>query len=396
MPRNQIQHQRRILIADADQDFARVFAERLEPLGYQTATASARREIAIVAAEFRPALIICDIGFLDFNAQGAVKPDGISANLPCIAMASNPDVQLVLTAFRAGICEFFDKSAPFDELIELLERRFAGRYMKRRSDPTYETLWRAKEAAEAASRAKSEFLATVSHELRTPLNAIIGFSELMILGVLGPLGNPQYQSYLEDIHQSGSHLLSIINDILDFSKAEAGKLVLDESEVDVAEAVTTISRLMGPRLAEARLTFQLELPAELPHLWCDQRKLKQMLLNLLGNAVKFTPAGGDVRVTAARSDSGLVLRVSDSGIGIAASDLDRVLEPFAQADNKLSRRHEGTGLGLTLVRSMIEIHGGTLRLESEVGFGTTAILTFPSERIMPIRNVQGSQGIATA
>jgi signal transduction histidine kinase len=349
-----------------------------------------------VAAQFQPALILCDIGFFDFTAHEAAKPDVLAANLPWIAMARNPDVQLVIKAFRAGIGEFFDKAAPFDELAMLLERRFAGQYMKRRSDPSYETLWRAKEAAEAASRAKSEFLATVSHELRTPLNAIIGFSELMILGVLGPLGNPQYQSYLEDIHQSGSHLLSIINDILDFSKAEAGKLDLDESEVDVADVVTTIARLMRPRFAEARLTYRQELPAELPHLWCDQRKLKQMLLNLVGNAVKFTPAGGDVQVTVTRDAWGLVLRVSDSGIGIAASDLDRVLEPFAQADNKLSRRHEGTGLGLTLVRSMIELHGGSLRLESEVGFGTTAILAFPSGRLMPIPNVQGSQGVATA
>jgi signal transduction histidine kinase len=242
-------------------------------------------------------------------------------------------------------------------------------------------LRRAKETAEAASRTKTEFLATMSHELRTPLNAIIGFSELMIHGVLGPIDNPQYREYLDDIHQSGKHLLSIINDILDFSKAEACKLELHESEVDIHQVVIAVTRLMGPRARDAGLELCDRIPPELPHLWCDERKLKQMLLNLLTNAVKFTPRGGNIEVEAGCNETGLTILIRDTGIGIAKADLIRVLQPFVQGDNELSRRHEGTGLGLTLVNSMIAMHGGSFHLESEVGSGTTAVLGFPPERV---------------
>jgi signal transduction histidine kinase len=169
-------------------------------------------------------------------------------------------------------------------------------------------------------------------------------------------------------------------------RLEAAKLVVNDDDVEVAEAMNSVVRLMRPRVHENRLTLDILLPADLPKLRCDHRKLKQMLLNLLGNAVKFTPAGGSISVTAQCNASGFVITVSDSGIGISSADLERVVQPFGQADNKLNRRHEGTGLGLTLVRSMIEIHGGTFKLESEVGIGTAATLTFPPERIAgPVR-----------
>jgi len=213
------------------------------------------------------------------------------------------------------------------------------------------------------------------------LNAIIGFSELMIRGVGGKIENLQYSQYLEDIHQSGRHLLGIINDILDFSKAEAGKFDVHESEVDVDQVVTAVVRVIGPRARDAGLEIHNRISAGLPHLWCDERKLKQMLLNLLSNAVKFTPAGGKIEVDASCDANGMAISVRDTGIGIAPPDLDRVLHPFVQADNELSRRHEGTGLGLTLVNSMIQMNGGSLRLESEIGRGTVATLAFPPERL---------------
>ena len=372
----------RVLIADRESN---LLAKGLVSRGYEVASATAHAQIQQACAEFHPEIVLCDIGFFNCDGPTYVKPDGIAAEIPCIGMGRDADAHSVASAFRAGICDFFEKTASLDEIHAIIQGILLHRADGEHDEISYETLWQAKEAAEASSRAKSEFLATISHELRTPLNAIIGFSDLMIRGVLGPLGNPKYRGYIEDIHRSGTHLLSIINDILDFSKAEAGKLTLDEEEIDVVDVVKSVVRLMGPRVEDGRLTLDLHLPSELPRLWCDQRKLKQMLLNLLSNAVKFTPPGNNVEVRAHRSALGLEIHICDSGIGIAPSDLERVLQPFEQADNKLSRSHEGTGLGLTLVRSMIEIHGGTLRLESEVGVGTTAILTFPPHRIIALR-----------
>jgi signal transduction histidine kinase len=199
--------------------------------------------------------------------------------------------------------------------------------------------------------------------------------------VLGPLGNEKYRSYIEDIHMSGRHLLDVINDILDFAKAEAGKLLLQESEVDVSEVVTSLNRLIGPRARDAGIELNDNVPAKLPRLYCDERKLKQMLLNLLTNAVKFTRPGGHIDISAGEGPEGFVCVIKDSGIGIAHADLERVLEPFVQADTTLGRRQEGTGLGLPLVKAMIEIHGGRIELESVLEKGTTARLIFPAARI---------------
>jgi len=236
--------------------------------------------------------------------------------------------------------------------------------------------------AEAANRAKSEFLANMSHELRTPLNAIIGFAELMQTEIHGPLGARAYEGYVSDIRESGAHLLNIINDILDLSKAEAGKMELVEEEVEVPAIVTAVCRLVRHRTEEARVQLLAATPSQLPLLRCDERKLKQMLLNLLSNAIKFTPAGGRIVVSAGLAPRGeLTLAVRDSGIGIPPEHLDRVLEPFAQVDGSLSRRYEGTGLGLPLVKAMVELHGGTLDLASTLAKGTTATLIFPRDRL---------------
>ena len=241
----------------------------------------------------------------------------------------------------------------------------------------------AKDSAEAANRAKTEFLATMSHELRTPLNAVIGFSEMMVEELFGPLGHDNYRGYAKDVQNSGQHLLAIINDILDIAKAESGKVQLTEEILDCQEVIQSVSRLLRPRVDKAGLALVADIASGLPHLRADSRKVKQILLNLLTNAVKFTPSGGRVEISAsAEADRGLAIVVSDTGTGIAQEHLAKVLEPFTQVDGSLSRRHEGTGLGLPLVVLMMNQHGGTLQLESGVGKGTTARVTFPPARLV--------------
>jgi signal transduction histidine kinase len=240
----------------------------------------------------------------------------------------------------------------------------------------------AKEEAELANRTKSEFLANMSHELRTPLNAILGFSKLITRPKNSQEAATRHVEYANDIHRSGELLLDIINDILDLAKIEAGKMELAEDLVDVGRVVKACERLMAERAEDAGLTLLVDVEPDLPALWADELKLKQIVINLLSNAVKFTDAGGAVSLKAGREAGGsLSLTVSDNGIGISARDLPEILKPFQQVDGSLSRRHQGTGLGLPLVKSFAELHGARFTLESEPGLGTKAAVTFPADRI---------------
>ena len=240
----------------------------------------------------------------------------------------------------------------------------------------------AKEEAEIASRAKSEFLANMSHELRTPLNAIIGFSEMLSRGYRGDLTEKQSE-YVRDIRESGAHLLDLINEILDLTKIEAGRINLFEEEVNLSGVIRAAMRIVKKRADAAELRLSASIVPDVPDVRADQRMVKQILLNLLSNALKFTPHGGEILVTACRGrDNCVELAVKDTGIRIAADDVERVMQPFEQVDSKLARRYEGSGLGLPLVRSMTELHGGTLRLDSRPGAGTTVTVRFPIDRVI--------------
>lgn len=232
--------------------------------------------------------------------------------------------------------------------------------------------------AEAQSRDKSQFLASVSHELRTPLNAIIGFSEI-IRGEVKEKLDKIYQDYVEDIHASGKHLLSLINDILDFSKAEAGKLQIEWAEADVTKIIRNSLRMVMPRAETAQVTLVEELPPNHLVIVTDPKKLKQVLLNLLSNAVKFTRAGGEVRCHAWTDlvTGKLYIEVHDTGIGIAPKDISRVMTPFGQVDSALSRKYEGTGLGLPLSKKFVESMGGEFMIESEANVGTRITIVIP-------------------
>ncbi len=237
-------------------------------------------------------------------------------------------------------------------------------------------------ALAATNRAKSEFLANMSHELRTPLNAIIGFSEIMRDQQFGPISNPRYCEYVDDIHQSGSHLLEVINDILDLAKIESGKLELNEEVFDPEQAIKASVRLVKERAEAHDISISLDIGTDMPSLRADQRQVKQILINLLSNAVKFTPDGGKVVIKAAVDENdGLVLSVADTGIGIEPELMLGLYEPFSQADSGLDRKFEGTGLGLTLTKSMVERHDGTMKLNSQLGEGTVVTIRFPPERV---------------
>lgn len=246
--------------------------------------------------------------------------------------------------------------------------------------------------AEGASRAKSEFLANMSHELRTPLNAILGFSEML----RGESFIGRRAEYAELIHQSGHHLLTLINDILDLAKIEAGRIVLKESTVDLRKLAKECAELMQPKAAEGRVAVSVDATAGLPHLWADPRALKQMLLNLVSNAIKFTPADGRVRIFARMTALGeIALGVEDSGVGIAPADQARVFENFGQGRHDAISADKGTGLGLPIVKGLVKAHGGRIALESSVGRGTCVTVFLPAERAL-VRASRRSSARASA
>ena len=243
----------------------------------------------------------------------------------------------------------------------------------------------ARDEAEAANRAKSEFLALMSHELRTPLNAVIGFSEIIKEETFGPVGSTQYRDYADDIHASGQHLLALINDILDLSKVESGADELHEEDISVPVAIEAVVRLVKDRAHRGGVKLTTSFNATLPDLRADQRKLKQILINLLSNAIKFTESGGRVALRCwCDQDAGLSFQVTDTGIGIAPEDIATVMAPFQQVDGQLSRKYEGTGLGLPLTKALVELHGGRLELESEEGTGTSVTVRFPAVRTVRV------------
>jgi len=236
-----------------------------------------------------------------------------------------------------------------------------------------------------ANKAKSEFLALMSHELRTPLNAIIGFADILKDEILGPHTVHQYQEYSTDISEAGNHLLTLINDILDLSKIDAGKYALHEEVVDVPEIIRSAENLLRHQVTQNAQKLEIIYPDDLPDLRVDSRSLKQMILNLLSNAVKFTPDKGHIRLTVDRNEEqDMRISVSDDGIGIAAHEIPLIMQPFTQSESNMTRQQPGTGLGLSLVKKMVEMHEGRINLESRIGKGTTVTLTFPRERVIEI------------
>jgi len=278
-----------------------------------------------------------------------------------IPAGHNNEIETLIVAFNAMLDEIQERDQ------QLLKKN--------------EELGKAKEVAESANRAKSHFLANISHELRTPLNAIIGFSSIIINQLFGALGHTKYMEYAHDINDAGVHLLDIINDILDLSKAEAGKLALVFEEVHVERAIKKCITIMSERATEGNVTITTDIPKNLPYVVADRLRFIQIILNILSNAVKFTEKGGNVNIQVRTESRGgivtdFIIAIKDTGIGMAKENIPKVFQSFGQIDSGLNRRYEGTGLGLPLTKKLVELHQGSIVLESELGVGTTVTLHF--------------------
>lgn len=267
----------------------------------------------------------------------------------------------------------------FNEMLDEIEERNSTLQKKNIE------LDQAREQAETANMSKSRFLASISHELRTPLNAIIGFSSIISSQLFGQM-NKKYLEYAQDIHESGVHLLEIINDILDLSKAEAGKLILDMEEFDISKAIRKCVGILALRAEKGQISIHLDLPDDLPYIIADRVRLIQIVLNILSNAIKFNNPGGQVHLSVQVKPLSeplgamqFLITVSDTGIGMRQDDIDKALSSFGQVDSDLNRKYEGTGLGLPLTRKLVELHRGSLTLESELSIGTIAYIRFLSD-----------------
>ena len=363
----------RILLVEDNPGDVRLCRELLrEGFREEFALEHAATLAAAIAAQEKTA---AEVVLLDLSLPDAQGLTGVKAlrrrfpRLPIVVLSGLADEALSIEALQNGAQDYLVKGQGEGSLVAR-----AVRYAVERKRIEHQLI-EEKERAELASRAKSQFLATMSHELRTPLNAIIGFSEL--LGSDLAVAERNRVEYAKDIRDSGSHLLRIINDILDLSKIEAGKLALDLEPVAMKEVVESCRRIVAERAAEAQLELAVDCPADLPLVRGDLCKLKQIVLNLVSNSVKFTPAGGRIVIRAAAAGPAIAVTVEDSGIGIAEEDIPTALAPFGQVDSSLARKYAGTGLGLSLTKSLVELHGGTFELSSRPGEGTTIRFTLP-------------------
>jgi len=317
-----------------------------------------KRDIGRMMQAFQRAIIEQNNYEMDFRA---VRPDGEVRYIRCEGKCERDESGEVIALF--GIMQDLTERTLYE--IELRE---------------------AKESAEAAYASKSQFLANMSHELRTPLNAIIGFSEMMQRQLLGPIGTEKYIDYIAGIRESGEHLLDLISDILDMSKIEAGKYELDLEEINIVKVIRLAVHMMEGRAVDAKIKIVIDVPQDDMQMVADRRAVMQILLNILSNAVKFTDPGGAVRIECIERPDYLSIKIHDTGIGIPANKLKCITRPFEQAASHYTREHQGTGLGLAITKDLVELHGGSLHIESTVGKGTTVTVRMPYNAYTHLKN----------
>lgn len=261
--------------------------------------------------------------------------------------------------------------------VVVQERMLVQLNSKQRLDVLNAELSKERDRADAANKAKSDFLASMSHDLRTPLNAILGFSDVMGKEIFGPIKNEKYAGYVVDIHNSGAYLLQLVNDILDISRLEARENLLVKEDIRFEEIALECQSLLKSLIEGKSLAFQVKVSEDLPDIYADRQALKQILINLISNAIKFTPPGGIVKLSACLADGCHSIEIKDNGMGIPQAALDTITNPFVRVDNNPETAHEGAGLGLAIIKSLVGFHYGTLGIKSSVGEGTTVTITLP-------------------
>ncbi len=373
----------KILVADDDPLVREVMTATLEDGGFDVIEAADGEEAWSLCVAYKPDLLILDVVMPrmgGFELCRKLRQDENWISTPILMTTGLDDEPSIVEAYEAGATDFMAK--PFQWVILNHRVRYmlrASRALKQIRD-NQDRLVASIKVAEAASKAKTEFLANMSHELRTPLNAIIGFSQIM-RDRLDTSLIEKYSEYASIICDSGTHLLDVINDILDITKAETNRLELVEEEVDIADIATLSGHIIKEMAVRGGVDYQVELGADLPRIYADAAKLRQVLINLLSNAVKFTPEGGQARLIVERERGGdFVFRVEDTGIGIDPDKMELVLTPFGQVGSHLTRRHGGVGLGLPLTKRLVELHGGSMEIESKPRLGTVVTARFPRSR----------------
>jgi signal transduction histidine kinase len=364
-----------ILVID-DEDTQRLLTrDCLEEEGFKVEDVSNGKDGLDQIRRLKPDLVLLDLmmpGIDGFEVCRQVRADSETSNIPIIVVTGREDAVGIQQGFDVGASDFLTKPIVWN----LFPNRV--RYVLRTSRMERE-LRMAMEAAEVASEAKTNLLATMGHELRTPLNAIIGFSDIMLRASFGPLGSPQYEEYCADINNSGTQLLNVINDILDIVKSESTGDELSLYGVEFGQLVQGVIDALSAEATTGGIEIINEVLPNGFKVRVDERKLSRAVSNLLSNAIKFTDRGGEVRLQMTSVDNdALMLSIIDNGIGISEEDLPRIMEPFEQADSSLSRSFEGLGLGIPLARALIHLHGGKIDVTSELGRGTTVQITLPA------------------
>jgi signal transduction histidine kinase len=374
----------KVLIVDDDIDLAEAMEDILVSLGYETRVTHDAKGTLELIETFEP-----DVALLD-NRLGADSGVALLAdlkelrpNLICLIITAYAEAESAIEALRHGAYDYLQKPINPREVLATLGRSFEKIRLEEKAHMAFQELEKAKNQAEASSRAKTEFLKAISHELRTPLNAIIGFSDVLIGQGFGPLGSERYLDYARSIQENGDKLLNIINNVIDIAKLDSHKLELHEDSVQLRKLISTAIESVELKAKESGLTLAIDLPQELPFVIADEPKLRQVFMNLFSNAVKFTESPGKISLTVRWASKGnLEFEVADSGIGIEADKIPEVFKPFSQTDMGLDRSFDGMGLGLPIARAIVQLHGGDLKMESTPGKGTKVSFYLPEARII--------------
>ncbi|MBT3306436.1 MAG: response regulator [Alphaproteobacteria bacterium] len=389
----------KILIVDDMDDNVEMLDMTLASEGYTNVTSTTDPTVVKdLHAKNKFDLILLDIRMpvMDgFQVMDQLRDSNRNDYLPILVLTAELDSETRIRALESGAKDFLSKPFERDEILNRIRNMLEVRHLYNERARKAETLEQmvgdrtrdlkqAMERAEAADRAKGEILANMSHELRTPLNAVIGFSEMVKNETFGPLGNDTYKEYASVIHDAGNHLLRLVSDILDVSSIETGNAQMNEEPVDVSSEILSCIKMVLGRAQDGEVELDAQLPDALAKLNADRIRLKQILINLLDNAIKFNRPGGHVTASADLDDQDrMVISVSDDGIGIAPDDVELVMTKFGQVESAFSRERGGTGLGLNLVQSYAGLHGATVDLNSTPDQGTTVTVTFPTERTVP-------------